>query len=168
MLKTQHYQCTYLFCTSALRYSDFCDKLHNYFSLLIRKHPIFAIFAVNPQTPDFRDFRGYNPQTPDFRSLVWGNSQSPDRILAKIVFFVAKTDFRKKNCANIFARSAAVSPWGNGFISLLLAKSDSCGIFRCILRKSCFSATPLHIPKSNFIELTPQVLGELLCLVWLG
>jgi hypothetical protein len=24
----------------------------------------------------------------------------------------------------------------------LLAKSDSCGIFCCILRKSCFSATP--------------------------
>jgi hypothetical protein len=92
------------------------------FAVIIRKHPIFAIrkhpiFAIrkhlqtfrcyNPQTPDFR-----YPQTPNFHVLVlfaviirkhpifvvwcWGNSQSPDRIFAKIVFFVAKTDFRKK------------------------------------------------------------------------
>jgi hypothetical protein len=71
-----------------------------------------------------------------------GNSQFPDRILAKIVFFVMKNDFRQKIWANIFAWSAAVSPWGNGFITLSLAKSDFCGIFCCIPQKSCFSATP--------------------------
>jgi hypothetical protein len=35
-------------------------------------------------------FRCYNPQTPDFRSWVMGNLLFPDRILPKIVFFVAK------------------------------------------------------------------------------
>jgi hypothetical protein len=64
----------------------------------------------------------------------------PARIFAKIVFFVAKTDYRKK-ISNCFAMSSAVSPWGTGFISLLLAKSDSSGIFCCIPRKSCFDHT---------------------------
>jgi hypothetical protein len=39
--------------------------------------------------------------------------------------------------------SAAVSPWGRGFESGFLAKSEICGIFHCIPRKSCFLATPL-------------------------
>jgi hypothetical protein len=99
-----------------------------------------------------------------------GNSQFPERILAKIVFFVTKTDFRQKICAKIFARSAAVSPWRNGFISLLLAKSEFCGIFHCIPCKSCkfgrrmltkwlalsIKITPLKIFWKFFVSLTIQ------------
>jgi hypothetical protein len=83
----------------------------------------------------------------DFWDRVWGISQKSDWIIAKIVFFDPKSDFfRKKFCkkifANIFAMSATVSPWGGGFESRFLAKSGICGIFCCILRKSCFSASP--------------------------
>jgi hypothetical protein len=52
------------------------------FVVIIRKHLIFVIKT---------SFRCYCPQTTDFRGWVLGNSQSPDQILAKIVFFVAKT-----------------------------------------------------------------------------
>jgi hypothetical protein len=58
------------------------------------------------------------------------------------VFFNAKSDFCKKNFGKIFAMSATVPQWGGGFESRFLAKSEICGIFHCILRKLCFSATP--------------------------
>jgi hypothetical protein len=56
--------------------------------------------------------------------------------------FQPEIRFSQKNFANIFAMSAAVSPWGGGFKSCFSAKSEICGIFRCISRKLCFSATP--------------------------
>jgi hypothetical protein len=86
----------------------------------VRKFSLTTFCCSNPQTPDFRGiiykhpifmagcweifavccykttFRCYNPQTPDFRHSWVGNSQFPDRILAKIVFFVMKNDFRQK------------------------------------------------------------------------
>jgi hypothetical protein len=56
--------------------------------------------------------------------------------------FDPKSDFCENFIANIFAMSTAVPPWGGGFESRFLAKSESCGIFCCIPQKSCFSATP--------------------------
>jgi hypothetical protein len=47
--------------------------------------------------------------------------------------FSRNSDFRCKFCSNIFAMSAAASPWGTGF------KSSLC---RCIPQKSCFLTTP--------------------------
>jgi hypothetical protein len=73
---------------------------------------------------------------------VWGISQKSDRIIAKIMFFDPKSNFCEKFFANIFAMSAAVSPWGGGFESRFLAKLEICGIFCCISQKLCFSATP--------------------------
>jgi hypothetical protein len=53
----------------------------------------------------------------NFRDRVWGISQKSDRIIEKILFFDPKSDFCEKFFANIFAMSAAVSPWGGGFES---------------------------------------------------
>jgi hypothetical protein len=50
-------------------------------------------------------------------AIPWGNSQYPNWISAKIVFFVAKTDFRQTFYANIFTMSPAISPWVTVFES---------------------------------------------------
>jgi hypothetical protein len=83
---------------------------------------------------------------------VQGISRSPNRISAKIVFFDAKTDFAKKKFANNFAMSAAASPWGRGFESCFLGKSEFCGLFRCVPQKSSFSTTPswVNVTITNF------------------
>jgi hypothetical protein len=54
------------------------------------------------------------------------------------VFFYPKSDFRKKILANIFAMSAAESPWGGGFESHFLAKSEILSVY---LENSVFGHT---------------------------
>jgi hypothetical protein len=60
--------------------------------------------------------------------------------------FLQKLCFFEKKFANIFAMSAALSPWGKGFKSRFLGKLKICGIFHCIPRKSCFLTTPPSTP----------------------
>jgi hypothetical protein len=54
------------------------------------------------------------------------------------MFFDPKSDFCEKIFANIFAMSAAVSPWGGGFESRFLAKSEICGFFLLYIAKIVF------------------------------
>jgi hypothetical protein len=75
-------------------------------------------------------------KTADFRKRLSGISRKLDRIFAKNVFFYLKTDFSEKYFANIFAMSAALSPWGKGFESRFLGNSEICRIIFAVYREN--------------------------------
>jgi hypothetical protein len=79
----------------------------------------------------------------NFRERLWGILQKSNQIFVKIMFFFPKTNFHKKKFekkffANIFVMSAALSPWGKGFESRFLGKSEICGIFSVYLENCVF------------------------------
>jgi hypothetical protein len=66
----------------------------------------------------------------------------------KNVFFYPKTDFPEIFFANIYAMSAALSPWGTGFESCFLGKSEVCGIFAVYCENIVFQ--PHHLTSASY------------------
>jgi hypothetical protein len=67
--------------------------------------------------------------------------------------FSTRNPIFAKKFANIFAMLSAISPWGRGFKSRFLAKSEICRIFHCIAQKLCFSTTPNKLHPRTFFYL---------------